>query len=233
MTPDQLVAAYPRLYHMAEDGSWPSIRRHGLLSTEALLERFDVAPAAKEQILGERRGESVTLRHEVWGTAVVRDQLPMLESQLSRALSDGLLPGDWYRLLNRHVFFWVREERLVRLLNARAYRDRPHLVLEFDTADIVARHSDGVRLTPMNTGNTRPRAFPRGRDTFLPISQYPFEDRRRRAGRDAIVELAVEVGVPDAGDLTRRISRWQGGLCLQVIERHPDADGDAATSGGG
>ena len=28
-----LIATYPRLFHMAEDGSWLSIERHGLLST--------------------------------------------------------------------------------------------------------------------------------------------------------------------------------------------------------
>jgi hypothetical protein len=27
---DELIECYPRLYHMAEDGSWPGITRHGL-----------------------------------------------------------------------------------------------------------------------------------------------------------------------------------------------------------
>ncbi len=142
----------------------------------------------------------------------------MLEPQLAASLTDGLLPANWYRMLNRHVFFWVREERLHRLLGARAYRARPHLVLEFDTADIVARHGERIRLTGMNTGNTRPRAFPRGPQTFRSIEDFPYLERRRTAGRDAVVELAVAEGVPDAAELVRRLSRWHGTRRLEEIE---------------
>lgn len=217
MTPDELISAYPRLYHMAEDGSWPSIREHGLLSTEALVELFEVQPERKEQILAQRRAASVTLRHPGLGSAVVRDQIPMLEAQLASSLKDGLQPTDWYRLLNRHVFFWVREARLHRLLNARAYRERPHLVLEFNTEDIVARHGERVQLTIMNTGNTRPRAFPRGHQTFRSLEDFPYDERRATAGRDAVVELAVAGGVPDAAELVRRLGRWEGSRLLEEL----------------
>ena len=37
---DALCRTYPRLYHMATAGSWPSLRERGLLSTTALLELF-------------------------------------------------------------------------------------------------------------------------------------------------------------------------------------------------
>jgi len=218
MTSEQLISAYPRLYHMAEDGSWPSIRDHGLLSTEALVELFEIDETRKTQILERRRTRSVTLTHPVFGGAVVRDQIPMLEPQLAGALTDGLVPADWYLLLNRYVFFWVREERLQRLLNAQAYRARPHLVLEFDTADIVARHASRIRLTGMNTGNTRPRAFPRGLQTFRSIGDFPYDERRRTARQDAVVELAVTGGVPDAAELVRRVSRWHGAQHLEEME---------------
>jgi hypothetical protein len=36
----------------------------------------------------------------------------------------GMPPEQWYRTLNRHVFFWVASERLDTLLNARAYHSR-------------------------------------------------------------------------------------------------------------
>jgi len=35
VTPAVLAEEYPRLYHMAERGSWDSVKRHGLLGTEA------------------------------------------------------------------------------------------------------------------------------------------------------------------------------------------------------
>ena len=37
-----ITALYPPLYHMAAEGSWPSIQRHGLLSTSALLDLYEV-----------------------------------------------------------------------------------------------------------------------------------------------------------------------------------------------
>ena len=40
MDVDAFIARHPRLYHMAEAGSWPQIERGGLLSTSALLDRF-------------------------------------------------------------------------------------------------------------------------------------------------------------------------------------------------
>ncbi len=58
-----LVAAYPRLYHMAEDGSWPSIRRHGLLSTRALVDLYRVPAVQRRALLEARRPDSVELHH--------------------------------------------------------------------------------------------------------------------------------------------------------------------------
>jgi len=218
MRTEQLVEAYPVLYHMAEDGSWPSVSRHGLLSTAALVDLFEVEESRRDAILARRRGANVQLTHPRIGHAVVRDQLPMYEGPLAAALDDGLTPTDWYRLLNEHVFFWVRAERLHRLLGARAYRDRPHLVLEFNTSEMVQRYAEHIRLTPMNTGNTQPAAARRGLRTFLPIAEYPY-DKRRRAGLDPLVELAVRGGVPDATAIVRRASRWQGAELLARIHR--------------
>ena len=48
-----LASMYPRLYHMAEEGSWPSIRRHGLLSTSALLDRCLVSGRRRAGIESE------------------------------------------------------------------------------------------------------------------------------------------------------------------------------------
>jgi hypothetical protein len=42
LIPERLASRYPVLFHMAEDGSWESIRERGLLSTSALLDLFEV-----------------------------------------------------------------------------------------------------------------------------------------------------------------------------------------------
>lgn len=213
-----LVREYPVLYHMAEDGTWPSIQEHGLLSTSALLDLYGVGGAERQAIEGQRRQRSVRLDHPTSGIAVIRDQLPLREPYLVTLLDDGMTPADWYRLLNGFVFFWLSEARLNRLLSARAYRDRPHVVLEVDTRAVMERHGNDMRLAAINTGSTLFNAPRRGRSTFASLEDYPYEEwRRRRGRRDAIVELAVPNGVPDVAAATIRATRRQGDTLLDIL----------------
>jgi hypothetical protein len=115
----RLASIHPRLFHMAEAGSWPAIREHGLRSTSALLDLFEVAGEERAAIEDRHRASSTTLTHPVHGEAVVRDQLAMSDAGLRKALRDGLQPRDGYRLLNGRVFFWLTEARLERLLAGR------------------------------------------------------------------------------------------------------------------
>ncbi len=117
---------------MADARSWDSIRKHGLLSTSALLGLFGVREEEREKIEGRRRPESIEIRSRAHGSAIVRDQKPLIESKLAKSLSGCTVP-EWYRLLNRFVFFWLSKDRLKTLLSARAYRDRAHLVLTIAT----------------------------------------------------------------------------------------------------
>ena len=43
-----LLEHYPRLWHMAEDGSFKSIRKNGLLSTTALLDLYGISGEERE-----------------------------------------------------------------------------------------------------------------------------------------------------------------------------------------
>ena len=85
VTAEELVEHFPRLYHMAESGTWPSIKAHGLLSTSALLELYGVNGEERRRIEGHRRQESITIRHDEHGSAVIRDQKPISESALQKA----------------------------------------------------------------------------------------------------------------------------------------------------
>jgi hypothetical protein len=140
----------------------------------------------------------------------------MSDSKLAGCLQDGLTPEDWYRTLNSKVFFWLTEQRLVTLMGA--YADRPHLVLEVDTAELLRRWADRVMLAPMNTGTTSPMAFPRGRSTFQPPERYPFEMNKKKKGgaKKAIVELTVDYSVPDISDFTVRAThrRYEDGHAI-------------------
>ena len=58
-----LIEQYPKLYHMAEAGSWPLILNHGLLSTSALLDLLECPPDQQELIESRHRPEKVHLHN--------------------------------------------------------------------------------------------------------------------------------------------------------------------------
>jgi hypothetical protein len=209
ITLEEIAAIHPRLFHMAEFGSWRSIREHGLLSTSALLDLYEITGKSRTDIEDNLRRAMVQVQGQNRGSAWIRDQRPMSGKKLAGCLRDGLTPTDWYRILNGRVFFWLTEARLKTLLAA--YRDRPQLVLEVDAAALLGKHGTKTALTPMNTGCTSPMAFPRGLGSFLPPRDYPFEENRRKKGgrTKAIVELTVEYSVPDIVDFTIRATHQE------------------------
>ncbi len=149
---------------------------------------------------------------------MVRDQKPMDDAGLRRCLRDGLTPSDWYRLLNDRVFFWLTRKRLHGLLKAKPYRELEHDVLELDTAALVSAHQTRITLSPINSGATKPFPAARGRDTFLPISDYPYADwRTRRAAGERVVELSVVGGVRDVERFVRRATTMRGEEVVRVL----------------
>jgi hypothetical protein len=54
---ERLAGVYPVVYHMAQDGSWPSIRDRGLLSTRAIVDLYQPDDQTRDEILATvRRG---------------------------------------------------------------------------------------------------------------------------------------------------------------------------------
>lgn len=197
MTPLDLVQNYPRLYHMAAPGSWPSIRSQGLLSTSGLLDLHGVHGEERRLFEAELRPECVTINSSA-GRAIIRDQKPMKHDALRGCLTGGLEPSDWLRILNARSFFWVTKARLLGLLGGRAYRNLPQVVLTVDTASLVEAHRERVELSRINSGSTIYNPQPRGPDLFKSIEAYPYDELRRRRGPgNAIAELVIVGGVPD------------------------------------
>jgi len=215
----ELVRNFPRLFHMAENSSWSSIKRHGLLSTSALLDLFQIKGQQRFAIESQRRPERVTITHPRYGTAVIRDQKPLNETVLNRILV-GMSPRQWFEALNGRVFFWLTEERLIGFLSARSYRNQTHTVITVDTRALLERHAEHIALTAFNTGSTYYNPPPRGIDTFLSIRDYPFDEwRRKRRVADAVVELAVERGVADISELVLAVAAWKADHLLTTIWR--------------
>lgn len=212
MDAEELISHYPRLFHMAEPDAWPLIRKYGLLSTRALLEVFEVSAEPRQAILGAIRPEMVPIQSPLGETARIRDQTPLKRSALEACLTD-MSVEEWTRLLNEHVFFWVREERLLGLLAARAYRGRSHTVLTLKTAELVQRQLEQIRLTALNTGSTIDAPRPRGSKTFKRVDDFDFAARRRAAGANAVVELAVLDGVRELdSELIESVRTFQGSV---------------------
>lgn len=214
-----LVRRYPRLYHMAADGSWESIVERGLLSCTALLDLFEVAEPRRSEIEAQRRPDSVLIEHLDLGTAVIRDNKPLLEGRLASCLQDGMTPSDWYRLLNHRVFFWPTRKRVDTLLSAAAYRDAPQLVITVRTDDLVAVHADRISLSTINSGATRPFAWPRGARTFLSIEEFDWE-ARRRYGQSAVAEVAVDYAVRIVTDVVERVVRHRPDGSEELLWEH-------------
>lgn len=210
MDREHFIDLYPRLFHMAVDGAWPSIQERGLLSTAALVDLYAPPDEVRAQILHGVRRTSVALRREGMPDALVRDQRPL------KFIDQCLLPGatlqDFLDALNGRVFFWVSPERLRRLMGAAAYRRHPQTVLELDTATLLAAHPH-VELAPYNTGSVHVPNMPaRGPATFVRLEDYPYEQMVKRRGRqDAVVELTVPYACPTVADAVVKVDRWERG----------------------
>ena len=215
----ELIANCPNLYHMAERGSWPSIREKGLMSTTALLDQYSVSGEEREKIERFHRPNCVTLSRSDLPGAVIRDQIPMRDSDLRRCLPEHLSPSCWYKILNQKVFFWLSESRLHKLTCAKAYRNREHDVLVVDTRSLIGAHRSEIWLCAINSGCTRPFARWRDESIFSRIDEYPYKHWRRTRGRtERVVELAVGYAVRDIGDHVRRVIVKKGTETISVVE---------------
>ena len=195
MNTEEFINKYPRLWHMAEIENWPLIQEHGLLSTIALLDLFEYKGQERHSIEAAFRSESIEIQNPQLGSAVIRDQRPMISDAVVARYLDDLTPAEWYRTLNSRVFFWVREERLERLLAAGLYRERPHMVLVLDTREVLARHLDQVTLSPINSGAIFPAGKTRrGPQTFQRFDNYRWAERKGHP--EPVVELAIDHSVP-------------------------------------
>lgn len=217
MTPDELIASYPVLHHMAELDAWPGIHELGLRTTTQLVDACHVDRRTRSAILAQRRPESVDLDHPEVGRITVRDQKPLGLHNLK--LTDVTLEG-FLELLNTRVFMWTSPERLNGLLGARPYRNSVHDVLVLDTQSIVETYPKTIRLTAMNTGATIfPNAPPRGAESFMTIGEFPFEQRRRlgKKPQDNVVELCVIGGLDNVEDHLLRVERRKGAEVLDTL----------------
>jgi hypothetical protein len=189
----------PLVYHLAEAENWPSIQRHGLLSTRTLLDRIGMGGACRTAIERAHRPNRTILPTGL----VIRDQKPIPPAALGLCLV-GLTASRWYELLNSKVFFWFDHKRLNR--QRRACSRSPQVVLILSSDRLLRRYAAQTALTPINTGNARRKPALRGAATFVPYSVWAHSawlseaqalGTRPRLRTHPPVELTVTDAVPD------------------------------------
>jgi hypothetical protein len=203
VTPEELAAIHPRLYHTTDAANLEGILRHGLLSTSRILDLFGRSVAERDAFVRQRRRDRVRLEHPDGDVAVITDNSPLHEGNLARCLDDGLTPPDWCAKLNERVFFWVDEASLHRLLHAAASRDRDRLVLVFDTRLLAQVYAAQIELSPINSGSSVRKPARRGHTTFTPLLQHSYEAwrrLRRDTGEKITLDTIREVTVLDGID---------------------------------
>jgi len=204
-----LCSKYPKLYHIAEKRNWDSIRKHGLLSTTALLDLFEYKGRDRFEIESQLRLRECCITHPTYGVAFIRDQDPMRDKpgdgiSLEKCLV-GVTPQQWFELLNRRTFFWTNLTGLGYMLGAKLYRNRSHYVITVDSKELLRRHADKVSLSGMNSGSLYGQKK-RSADTFKSISEHKMP---------WVNELAVDYSVPDITELMTSVKeciyQWNNG----------------------
>lgn len=215
MERDAFIARYPRLFHMAAEGSWPSIQERGLLATRTLVDLYDPPQDVRAAILDRVRRRGHVLTATGLPDAMVRDQLPL--KFLDRCLLPGVSVQDYLDELNGRVFFHVTEVRLHTLLGARAYRKHTHDVITLDTRMFLDLHPD-VDLAPYNTGSVHVPNMPaRGPSTFTRLEAYSWQDWRKKRGEaNAVVELTVAHSA-NVDPAVLKVEQWHVGKRVEVL----------------
>jgi hypothetical protein len=215
---EDVISHCPTLYHMAERGSWASIKQRGLLSATALLDLYGIEDPQRSVIERQHRPHGIALQRSGLPRSLIRDQIPMSDAGLMRCLPQRLTPSDWYALLNAKVFFWMTSQRLHKLTGAKAYRDREHDVLEVDTRSLINAHRAAIWLCPINSGCTKPMPHPRDEFSFSRIPDYPYLHwSKKRIKGERIVELAVDHSVLDICKHVRRVVVKKSDIVISVI----------------
>jgi hypothetical protein len=213
------ITRYPRLYHMAEAGTWGSIQQHGLLSTSAILDFHSIVGDARLPYESNHRPEMMTVESKAHTPIIIRDQKPMAENRLRLALGEKITPNDWYRFLNNKVFFWATEERLHKLLNAKFYKEMVHDVLTIDTSSFMNEYEDQVNICHMNSGNTWPMPHPRDFGVFKSINDYPTKTTGGPVRE--VAEVTIQYSVPNVTSHVIEVNKMLGSQKIESIYIRP------------
>ncbi len=204
----------PTLYHLAAADAWPSIQRHGLLSSNHILHKFGVDDSLARKIELHRLRSSYRLTSKSHGSFTLRDRTTLSHATLRATLDSSCTPEEWIDLLSQRVFFFAQQKSLQNLLRAPLNRELSHVVLDVDTKKLFQLYSSTIQLSDINTGYTKRKAARRGLFTFQSPATY------RRTGNRQIIEVTVLNSVVNILPLLQRAILCRPGGIEELLHRN-------------
>jgi hypothetical protein len=175
----QLTKQFSALWHVTFAGGWDGIQQLGLLRA------IDIAPDRCDELRLEPNevdgpgGTPIVLRNQLRSRI---DPTPYLVK---------MTPAEWWRLVNSRVYFFCRQADLDTLVGAYVQRGLAQDVIKLRTRRALEDVADMIEVTTVNAGVfPREREPSRGRDTFVPLADYPV------SGVAKIREITVATRVP-------------------------------------
>lgn len=214
------------LYHVTARYSWPSIKRHGLLSTNALLKASCVPDCERRRIGLNHRCRSEVVQGSASChpqlKAVIRDQTPLNDCRLKTELKEQkahISHKEWYDRQNARVFFYTSKKEAVELACGYAKNGCPQDILVFRAESLVEANRPEIRLCAFNSGaSNREKPVPEdcyGKwhdHLFRPVPDYPYAHWKRKYNRSrAIREFTILYGVSDPCCYVTEILRTDNG----------------------
>jgi len=187
MTLEYFLQYRPWVYHTTDKSSLAGIKRFGLQSAEEIV---GLTGADARVLLAQRREERRFLPDVEGCKFSLRDQKPMSDAALRKCLEFPLTPSDWYRLINKRVFFWVSPSTADALHSAKATHGSTQVLLKVDARAFLSKYYARAEVTTINAGYAGRRPARRGLATFTPLAKY-------ENGVKSIVELTIVGSVPD------------------------------------
>ena len=221
----EMVATYPRLYHLTARDSWDSIKKNGLLSTSMLLSRCKTPREQRNTICQKPRANSVPIENpEISLKATIRDQEPLYDSFLKIQLEKQrakITPKQWHERQNRRVYFFLSKKRLEKFSKQYPNED----MLEINTRSLVAAHCCQIELCAYNSGYNKreenmlenPSYYKRHDDMFLPLKDYPYRFWQKH-NKVPVNELTVLNGVLDIAFHAIKVVRMHKDEEPEVLE---------------
>jgi hypothetical protein len=102
----------------------------------------------------------------------------------------GITVPEWITLLNSKIFFFVSKQEADVL--AKSYATYDNLLLEIDTAAMLATYAEYASLCRINSGSFLYTPRPRGRASFIPLQAYNYKNKR-----DTPAELSIDLPIPE------------------------------------